>query len=68
MPRTRLVFFKDDDGRVPILEWLDALPAKALDKCTVRLERLSQLGYELRRPEADYLRDVFMNCVWDCSM
>jgi phage-related protein len=26
-------------------------------KCFVKLERLSQLGYELRRPEADLLRD-----------
>jgi phage-related protein len=36
---------------------LDALPEKARDKCVVRLERLSELGHELRRPEADYLRD-----------
>jgi hypothetical protein len=57
MPRTRIVFFKDDAGRVPILEWFDSLPAKALDKCTVRIERLAELGHELRRPEADYLRD-----------
>lgn len=57
MPRTRIVLFKDDDGRVPILDWFNSLPEKALDKCTVRLERLAQLGHELRRPEADYLRD-----------
>ena len=30
---------------------------KALDKCTVRIERLAELGHELRRPEADFLRD-----------
>ena len=57
MPRTNVVFYKEDDGSVPILEWLDSLPEKALDKCTVRIERLKELGHELRRPEADFLRD-----------
>ena len=57
MPKTKVVFFKEDDGSVPILEWLDSLQPKALDKCTVRIERLEELGHELRRPEADFLRD-----------
>lgn len=39
------------------MEWFDELPAKAQDKCRVRLERLAELGHELRRPEADLLRD-----------
>ena len=30
---------------------------KVQDKCRVRIERLRDLGHELRRPEADYLRD-----------
>lgn len=38
-------------------EWLEEIPARAVQKCLVRLERLEQLGHELRRPEADYLRD-----------
>ena len=38
-------------------EWFDNLPLKAQTKCFAKLERLSNLGYELRRPEADYLRD-----------
>jgi len=33
------------------------LPVKAQDKCQVRVERLRELGHELRRPEADLLRD-----------
>lgn len=32
-------------------------PAKAQAKCLVKLGRLEELGHELRRPEADYLRD-----------
>ena len=57
MPKTKVVFFKEDDGTVPILEWLDSLQEKALDKCRIRIERLEELGYELRRPEADFLRN-----------
>jgi hypothetical protein len=57
MPKTKVVFYKEDDGSVPILEWLDSLQPKALDKCTLRIERLKELGHELRRPESDFLRD-----------
>ncbi|HEY3914582.1 MAG TPA: type II toxin-antitoxin system RelE/ParE family toxin [Verrucomicrobiae bacterium] len=57
MPKTKVIFYKEDDGSVPILEWLDSLQEKALDKCTVRIERLKEMGHELRRPEADFLRD-----------
>ena len=57
MPRTNVWLYRDDDGTVPLLEWLDDLPQKVRDKCRVKIERLRELGYELRRPEADYLRD-----------
>jgi phage-related protein len=57
MARTRVVFYKEDDGTVPMLNWLSTLPTKALDKCRVKIGRLRELGHELRRPEADYLRD-----------
>jgi hypothetical protein len=39
------------------VEWFDELSAKIQDKCYLRLERLRELGHELRRPEADFLRD-----------
>ncbi len=57
MPQTRVIFFKDDDGSVPTIAWLGELPSKALAKCLVKIERLRDLGHELRRPEADLLRD-----------
>lgn len=57
MPRTKIVFYKDDDESVPVLEWLRNLQPKAQNKCVVKIERLAALGHELRRPEADYLRD-----------
>jgi phage-related protein len=57
MPEVRVVFYKEKDGRVPTSEWLDGLLPKVQDKCAVRIKRLMDLGHELRRPEADYLRD-----------
>ena len=57
MPKIAVVFFRDSDGAVPLLDWLDTLPAKAQDKCIVRLRRLGLMGHEIRRPEADYLRN-----------
>ena len=36
---------------------LDQLPVKVKAKCLLRVERLRELGHELRRPEADLLRD-----------
>ncbi len=57
VPVTKVVFYQDDDQSVPVLEWLDSLPRKAQDKCFVKISRLADLGYELRRPEADLLRD-----------
>ena len=57
MPETVVVFFVEDNGSVPSLDWLDGLPEKVQDKFIVRVERLAECGHELRRPEADYLRD-----------
>ena len=57
MPRTEVVFFREKDGSVPLVDWLAALPSVARAKCRVRLDRLEELGHELRRPEAEYLRD-----------
>ena len=58
MPQTEVFFFRDaGDDSVPLLEWLDQLPTKVQAKCTARIDRLGEMGNELRRPEADFLRD-----------
>jgi len=54
---TEVVFYREEDGSVPLLDWLDDLPRKPREKCVARLGRLEELGHELRRPEADFLRD-----------
>ena len=57
MPKTSVVLYREEDGSCPFLDWYGELPVKAQAKCLLRLERLRELGHELRRPEADYLRD-----------
>ncbi|TAJ29437.1 MAG: type II toxin-antitoxin system RelE/ParE family toxin [Nitrospirae bacterium] len=57
MPQIQVVFYQEDARIVPVLDWLDTLSLKAQDKCLVKVERLKELGHELRRPEADLLRD-----------
>jgi len=57
MPQTEVLLFSERDGSCPLIEWMDSLSSKVRDKCIVRIERLAEMGHELRRPEADYLRD-----------
>jgi len=57
MPETEVELFAEEDGSCPLIKWMDTLPHKAQDKCIVKIERLKAVGHELRRPEADYLRD-----------
>ncbi len=60
MPETEIIYYCDKDGTAPVLEWLTSLAdknRKAAEKCLIRIETLRQMGHELRRPIADYLRD-----------
>ncbi len=60
MPETQVVFYQDEDREVPVLEWLKELlkqNRKGYANCVARIQQLAAVGYELRRPAADYLRD-----------
>ena len=57
MPRTEVLLFCERDGTCPLAAWLDGLAPPAQAKCVARLKRLEDMGHELRRPEADLLRD-----------
>lgn len=57
MPKTNVVFYQNEDGTCPVLTWLREIPPKAQMKCRVKMGRLAEMGHELRRPEADLLRD-----------
>ncbi len=54
------MFFKELDGSVPLLDWLDELAKEnqqAYASCIARIRMLKELGHELRRPHADYVTD-----------
>ncbi len=57
MAEIDVFYFRDKSGEVPFQPWFSGLPRKAQDKCRVRIERLKEMGQDLRRPEADFLRD-----------
>jgi hypothetical protein len=57
VPSAKVVYYLENDGTVPIVEWLASVPRKASAKCQAYLARLQSEGHELRRPIADYLRD-----------
>jgi hypothetical protein len=57
MPQVHVVFYREDDGTVPLIDWLGQVEERVRAKCVTKIERLAELGHELRRPEADYLRD-----------
>mgnify|MGYP001178292146 CR=1 FL=1 len=60
MPTTEVLFYQDDRGRAPVVEWLEQLRRTepiAYAKCAAVIQRLVEAGFELRRPTADMLRD-----------
>ncbi len=60
MPHADIVFYADDDGRAPVVEWLEDLRNTdeiAYGRCAAAIGRLAGLGHELRRPLADMLRN-----------
>src|SRR3989338_4728814 len=48
----------------PAREWFRSLATKASAKGGGRLERLAQLGHEMKRPEADYLEEGIYELRW----
>ena len=60
MAKTEVVIYQEQEGQVPLLDWLDSLPRKVQDKCIVRVELLAEYGHELKRPHCDYLgNDIY---------
>jgi phage-related protein len=57
IPPTEIVIYQESEGDAPLVDWLVSLPVKVQVKCDTMIKRLGEFGYELRRPESDYLRD-----------
>lgn len=57
MPRVQVMYYRETDGTVPMVNWLHGIQKKPRIKCYERIERLCNFGHELRRPYSDTLRD-----------
>ncbi len=60
MPQSKVIFYQDEKGKAPVLDWLQDLlkqDRKGYANCIARIQQLADSGCELRRPAADYLRD-----------
>lgn len=60
MPQSRVIFYQEKPNDVPVLDWLKLLlkqDRKGYANCVARISQLAEMGHELRRPSADYLRD-----------
>src|SRR5690349_19208506 len=44
-------------GECPFLEWIEQVAAESAGQMFVSTQAVREMGHELRRPEADYLRD-----------
>ena len=64
MPNVEVIFYQDEKGICPVLKWLDRLPRRIEAKARVRVESLTENGHDLRRPDADYLRDEIYELRW----
>lgn len=57
LPQVQVIFYKENDGSVPMFDWLGGLQPKHRAKCLKWIGILRTFGRDLRRPESDYLRD-----------
>src|SRR5438874_279130 len=60
MPTVEVVFYQENENDVPVLKWIERTARRdrrIAVKCLERIERLAEQGHELRRPDADFLRD-----------
>src|SRR4051812_9393548 len=55
MPATNVIPYLEDDGSIPLRDWLDGLQAVVRERCISKLLLLQSHGHELRRPHAEYL-------------
>jgi phage-related protein len=55
--RWRVVYYETESGACPVARFLDGLERRARAKALAAIDLLEEVGAELRRPHADYLRD-----------
>jgi len=50
-----IVFYKDENGKVPVLEYLESLPEKHAAKVMREIELLKEFGIDLKYPHTEYM-------------
>ncbi len=53
----RVVLYREQSGRVPLVEWIEKLPTQHRRKCRVAIQRLQNRGSQIRFPHAQHLRN-----------
>ena len=53
----KIKYYKNNEGECPIEDFIKTLSKKEQEKVKAYLEYLKQEGINIRRPQADYLRD-----------
>lgn len=64
MPSVKVVFYQEKEGHCFVLDWLSRQQTRVEAKARVRIERLAEVGHEMRRPDSDYLRDGIYELRW----
>jgi phage-related protein len=54
MPATLVLFYREG-GEIPALDWFDTQSEMAQERVAAAIERLADLGHELRRPHVENL-------------
>ena len=57
MPPTEVLIYSEMTGESPVLDWIRGQRRGIQEKYDAYIGMLASLGYELRRPTADMLRD-----------
>jgi hypothetical protein len=58
MPPTTVLFYQESEDDIPVMQWIDRInDMRANANLAAVIDRLAAEGYELRRPQADLLRD-----------
>jgi len=58
MPRTEVVFYQEDEGDVPVLDWLKELrfnDQRAYETCVAAIERLAEFGHETKETPCGFV-------------
>ncbi len=63
MPSVTVVLFREGTSS-QLADWFNEIPEKAYAKGMAKVRRLSELGHEMRRPEADYLEEGIYELRW----